>query len=120
MKKAKIFQKKKSKVLTVLLAIFISSIFFFNSRAFYKLWNLNIPIGARNINIERFIPFTYLQIQKITHQFNIKKAVLKRGYVDGKHNISIELSSEDIKNFQNFYYDSTQIKGLKINYLRTS
>jgi len=115
MKKAKIFQKKKSKVLTVLLAIFISSIFFFNSRAFYKLWNLNIPIGARNINIERFIPFTYLQIQKITHQFNIKKAVLKRGYVDGKHNISIELSSEDIKNFQNFYYDSTQIKGLKIN-----
>ena len=72
-------------------------------------------IGNSQIFMERFIPITYLQIQHFTHQFDIKKAFIKRGYKEDNDHINIELSSEDIISFQNFYHDSTQIVGLRPN-----
>lgn len=106
--------KRNFKKIFILLA-FTAIIFFLNSNFFYNIWTKRVFIGNSQIFMERFIPITYLQIQHFTHQFDIKKAFIKRGYKEDNDQINIELSSEDIISFQNFYHDSTQIVGLRPN-----
>ena len=89
-------------------------IFFFNSSLFYKLWNYQVSLGGKNISIERLLPIKYHDFQSFTHQFNFSKSVSTRGYNQDLDSINIELSKEDIKAFQRFYFDSTQLNGLRV------
>jgi len=57
----------------------------------------------------------YPEIQEISHNFNFRKAFLKRGYTKDSNSINIELSSDDIVSFQEFYQSSITEEGYLVD-----
>jgi hypothetical protein len=107
-------QKRSSRLILLSVVFFGLMISLLNSSLFYKLWHYQVSIGGKNIGIERLLPIKYYDLQSFTHEFNFKKSMSSRGYSQNLDSINIELSKEDIKAFQKFYFDSTQINGLSV------
>jgi len=107
-------QKRSSKAILLSVVFFGLMIYLLNSAIFYKVWHYQVSIGGKNIGIERLLPIKYYDFQSFTHEFNFKKGMSSRGYTQSLDAINIELSKEDIKAFQKFYFDSTQINGLRV------
>ena len=59
--------------------------------------------------LENFQFPNYIVLQKTFYNFDFTKALLKRGYKKNYESINIELSAEDIKHFQDYYFN--QISG---------
>ena len=107
------FVKRTNRFILLTSLFFALMLSFMNSHFLYKIWEVGLPIGGTNISIERVLSVPYSDIERFTHQFNIRKAFLKRGYTNQSDSLNIELSSDDVKAFQRFYFDSTQIEGLR-------
>jgi hypothetical protein len=86
--------------LLILFGLIYCLILFLNSKIVYKNFNPRFP-----------------EIQSITHQFNFKKAFIKRGFRQDSDSINIVLSGEDIQAFQNYYLESISSSGYLLDEL---
>ena len=114
----KYFLKNKSlKIFSIVFLLFTSFILFLNTNLAFKLWDINLVVGGKRISIEKLTSVRYTDVERFTHQFNLKKAFINRGFRNDDQSINIDLSYEDIKSFQKFYYRSTQLDGLRLGML---
>ena len=109
------FLKNKSlKIFCIVFLLFALLIFFLNTSLAFRLWHIDLNLGGKRISIEKLTSIRYTDIERFTHQFDLNKTFINRGFRNDEHSININLSYEDIKSFQNFYYRSTQLEGLRL------
>ena len=109
------FLKNKSlKIFCIVFLLFALLIFFLNTSLAFRLWHIDLNLGGKRISIEKLTSIRYTDIERFTHQFDLNKTFIYRGFRNDEHSFNINLSYEDIKSFQNFYYRSTQLEGLRL------
>lgn len=91
-----VLRNSKALKLSILFVTMMTLIIFsINTYLFFRVWEKTF---------DSIIP--YERLENFTHQFNLYKAIQTRGYKNSKDNINIDLSAEDLKVFQSYYYES--------------
>jgi hypothetical protein len=90
-----LLKSRGAKALTFFIISLIIILVSINSLIFFKIWERTL---------DSYLPYRHLE--SFAYQLNISKAMLKRGYKNNPESINLNLSSEDMQAFQNYYYSS--------------